>query len=120
MPARTKGYEKIYAQNIKKTFHLSDKMRRRIKQKISNYTFVGQNYRDEFRKQMRSVVVLTLGFSIAFAWRETIFDWSKSITAWITHSNNGGSSTGASIFITLICLLLILATTRWLKDKRDF
>ena len=92
-------------------------MRRKIKQKFSNYTFVGQKYKDEFRKQMRSVIVFTLGFTIAFAWRETIFDWSKSVTAWITNSSKGGTSTGASLFITLLCILLIFLTTRWLRDK---
>lgn len=95
-------------------------MRRKINQKFSNYTFVGEKYKDEFRKQMRSVIVLTLGFSIAFAWREAIFDWSKSVTAWITHSTNGGTATGAAIFITLVCVLLIILTSRWLKDKKDF
>jgi hypothetical protein len=95
-------------------------MRHRIKQKFSNYTFIGNNYKEEFRKQMRSIIVLTLGFTIAFAWRETIFQWSKSLTAWITHSNNGGSVTGASIFITLFCVLLIFLTSRWLKDKNPY
>jgi hypothetical protein len=95
-------------------------MRRKIRQKFSNYTFVGKKYKEEFRKQMRSVIVFTLGFSIAFAWRETIFDWSKSITAWITQSQNGGSSTGASIFITLFSILVILLTTHWLKDKNPY
>ncbi len=95
-------------------------MRRKIKQKVSNYTFIGQKYKDEFRRQMRSVIVFTLGFSIAFAWRETIFDWSKSATAWITHSASRGSSTNASIFITLVCILLIGLTSRWLKDKNPY
>lgn len=94
-------------------------MRHKIKQKFSNYTFVGQNYKEEFRKQMRSIIVLTLGFSIAFAWREVIFDWSRSVVVWITHSKNGGSSTGAALFITIISLLLIFLTSRWLKDKKN-
>jgi hypothetical protein len=95
-------------------------MRRKIKQKFSNYTFVGQKYKSEFRKQMRSVIVLTMGFTIAFAWRETIFDWSKSFTAWITHSAGEGSSTGASIFITIISLVLIFLTAYWLKDNKEY
>lgn len=95
-------------------------MRKKIKQKFSNYTFVGSKYRDEFRKQMRSIIVLTLGFSIAFAWREAIFEWSKSASAWITHSKNGGSATGAAIFITVFCIFLILLTSRWLKDKNSY
>jgi hypothetical protein len=85
--------------------------------RVSNYTFIGKHYREEFRKQMRSVIVFTLGFTIAFSWRETIFQWSKSITGWITHSQNGGSNAGASIFITLLCIAIILLTTRWLKEK---
>lgn len=95
-------------------------MKRKIKQKFSNYTYLGSKYKDEFRKQIRSIIVLTLGFSIAFAWREAIFDWSKSITAWITHSSDGGSATGAAFFITLICILLIFLTSHWLKDKNPY
>lgn len=95
-------------------------MREKINQKLSNYTYIGQKYKDEFRKQVRSIVVFTLGFTIAFAWREVIFDWSKSATAWITHSGDGGSTIGATIFITLISVFLIFLTTHWLKDKKVY
>jgi hypothetical protein len=112
-----KKYQKISAQKYKYSQHFSLKMRRKIKQKFSNYTFVGSKYRNEFRKQIRSIIVFTLGFTIAFAWRETIFDWAKSFTEWITHSPGEASSAGASIFITILCVLLIILTSYWLKDK---
>jgi cation transport ATPase len=95
-------------------------MRRKISQKISNYTFVGQNYKDEFRKQMRMIITFTLGFTIAFAWRETIFDWSKSAAAWITHSRDGGSTLGATMFITIFSILLLFLTSRWLGERSSY
>lgn len=95
-------------------------MKRVLTKKISNYTFVGRKYKDEFRKQMRMIIVFTLGFTIAFAWRETIFEWSKNLVSWLTNSNKGGSNVWASIFITLVSVILILLTTYWLKDKNPY
>lgn len=86
--------------------------------KIHNYFYLGSNYRSEFRKQVRMFVTFTLGFTIAFAWRETIFDLSESFVQWISGIKESNSSSfWASIFITGVALLLILITTRWLKDK---
>lgn len=91
-------------------------MKRRMNGGISKYFYVGSKYRTEFRKQMRTFIVFTLGFTIAFSWRETIFDGSKKIVKWLTGTNKSGSF-GASIFITLVSVLLIFLTAQWLKDK---
>jgi len=48
-----------------------------MKKRVSNYFYIGQKYKEEFRKQVRAIITFTLGFTIAFAWRETIFDISK-------------------------------------------
>ena len=85
-----------------------------MRRNVSNYFYLGQNY----KKELRLVVVFTLGFTIAFAWRETIFDLSKSFISWLIGSNGAGASAWASVFITLLCLILIFLTTRWLRDKR--
>ncbi len=83
---------------------------------ILKYFYVGSKYKNEFRKQMRSFIVFTLGFTIAFSWRETIFDGSKNFIKWLTGTSNSGSF-GASIFITLVSILLIFMTTNWLKER---
>jgi len=88
------------------------------KRKIRNYFYLGNQYRHEFRKQMRMFIIFTLGFTIAFTWRETIFDLSKALVAWVTNTNNPNTtSIGASVFITIVCALLIFLTARWLRDK---
>jgi asparagine N-glycosylation enzyme membrane subunit Stt3 len=93
---------------------------RKIKN-FRNYFYLGNKYREEFRKQMRMFIIFTLGFTIAFTWRETIFDLSKSFVNWITHSTNPNAvSVWASVFITFLCLILIFLTTRWLRDKREY
>ncbi len=88
------------------------------KRRIRNYFYLGNQYRQEFRKQMRMFIIFTLGFTIAFTWRETIFDLSKALIVWLTHPTNpNATSVWASVFITIICAFLIFLTTRWLRDK---
>jgi hypothetical protein len=89
-----------------------------MKRRLSNYFYLGSNYREEFRKQMRLIIVFTLGFTIAFSWRETIFDLSKSFVQWIAGIKNANaSSIWASVFITIVSLFLIFLTAKWLKEK---
>ena len=49
-------------------------MRRRI-----NQYFLKNNYLKEFRHELRLLIVVTLGFTIGFTWRETIFDLSWAL-----------------------------------------
>jgi len=63
-------------------------------------------------------IIFTLGFTIAFTWRETIFDLSKSLVQWLANTNNPNAiSIWASVFITIICAALIFLTAKWLRDK---
>ncbi len=91
-------------------------MRRKIKRKFSNYTTLGSQYRAEFRKQLRMFITFTFGFTIAFTWREVSFEGSKKFWIWLTGSHGSGSIGGA-FFITIVSLLLIYATSYWLKEK---
>ena len=56
----------------------------------------------EFRRQIRMMIVVTLGFTVAFTWRQTVFDISQSIVEFFTHIQ---SSTKLSII------------TSWLMTK---
>ena len=88
-------------------------MRRRI-----NQYFLKNNYLKEFRHELRLLIVVTLGFTIGFTWRETIFDLSWALMQWITHAqNNSALSILSSIFITLICVGLIYLTSYFLKAR---
>jgi len=79
---------------------------------------VGRRFRKEFRKQLRMLIVVTLGFTIAFSWRQTTFDLSQSFVEWVTKTQNSALSTVlTSTFITLLSLLLIMVTSNFFKDS---
>jgi len=48
--------------------------------KMLLYFFTESNqFKKEFKKQIRMMIVIALGFTIAFTWRQTVFDVSKAI-----------------------------------------
>jgi hypothetical protein len=76
--------------------------------------------KNEFKRQLKFLILVTLGFTIAFTWRQTVFDISKTILQVITHVEETASlSILASVLITLVSLGVIYLTSRWLKDKPD-
>lgn len=86
--------------------------------KLSNFFYVGHNYREEVRTQIRMLIIITLAFTIAFSWRETFFELSETFMHWVTGIENKNSlSTLASLFITLISILLIFLASRYLKKE---
>ena len=91
-------------------------MKKSFKQKFSNYTTLGSRYKEEFRNQLRMFIHFTLGFTIAFTWREYLFESSKNFIKWLTGTTHSGAF-GASIFITLLCVFLIFLTSYYLKEK---
>jgi len=60
--------------------------------------------------------VFTLGFTIAFTWREYTYESSKNFIKWLTGTSESGAFGGA-LFLTILCLLLIYATSYLLKYK---
>ena len=89
-------------------------MGRRINRLIQR----GGSFKREFRQQIRMLIMLALAFTIAFAWRETTFNLSKSFVLFITQVKSSSLATIlTSVFITLICVILILITTSALKDE---
>jgi len=90
-----------------------------MKERISDRYILGNRYKKEFLKQMRMVIMITLGFTIAFTWRQTIFDLSQEVVHFFAKTaSNGTLSILTSIFITLICLALILITSNFLKGNQ--
>lgn len=91
---------------------------RLIKQKTHNYFIGGDKFKKELISQLRFLIIVTLGFTIAFTWRQTIFDTTQWAVQAITHlENSTGLSVLTSITITLIGLLIILLTSRFLNPK---
>ena len=88
--------------------------------KIKNFFIPGRRFKNEFKRQARMLITITLGFTIAFTWRQTIFDISQSFVQFLLHINNSSAlSVLASIFITLISVILIYLASHYLKDNHD-
>ena len=73
--------------------------------------------KNEFKRQLKFLIGVTFGFTIAFSWRQTIFDISESLVKFITHIESTATlSIFASIVITLVSLGAIYLSSKWLRD----
>jgi len=78
----------------------------------------GKNFRRDFRKQLKTLVVVGAGFTIAFTWRQTIFDISKRIVQFATNIKDSSVlSLATSIFTTIFSLAFVLLIIYLLKDS---
>lgn len=84
---------------------------------IGRFLREGSQFKTEFRRQIRMLIIITLGFTIAFSWRQTVFDLSQSFVQFITHVQGSAKLTIlTSTFITLLGLLIIYLAAHFLKD----
>jgi hypothetical protein len=82
--------------------------------------FGEKRFQKEFKRELRTLIIFTLGFTIAFSWRQTIFDLSQSFVQFITKVSNPNTSTIiTSIFTTLICIILIFLFSHLLKNNPE-
>ena len=90
-----------------------------MKKRLYRFFIGSKNFENEFRKQIRMLAIITLGFTIAFTWRQTIFDLSQSFVQFITNVQSSElSSILTSTFITIISFLLIYIATYFLKEEK--
>lgn len=88
-----------------------------MRRKINRY-FSRNGYRKEFRHELRLLIIVTLGFTIGFTWRETIFDLSWALMQFVTKVQTAPAlSILASLFITVVSLGLIYLTSYFLKER---
>ncbi|MBS3089604.1 hypothetical protein J4461_01850 [Candidatus Pacearchaeota archaeon] len=86
--------------------------------KLGEFLAWGDNFRREFKKELRLIIVVTLGFTIAFTWRQTVFDTAQDFVQRLTHIQSSAAlSILTSGFITLISLIIILLTSKLLRDN---
>lgn len=91
-----------------------------MKGKIKRILTPGKRFKKEFRHEIRLFVNITFGFTIAFTWRQTFFDLSESFLQYLFHLKNNSSLTiFASIFITILSLIIISISSRYLKDDHE-
>ena len=76
-----------------------------------------KSFRKEFRRQLRYAIAAAAGFSIIFAWRSAIWSAVYNLVEKF-QENTRFAATGilTAITITLISVLIILLSSKLLKD----
>jgi ABC-type Fe3+ transport system permease subunit len=91
-----------------------------MKGKLKRFIFGGEKFKKEVKHQIRLLIIITLGFTVAFTWRQTIFDSTQSLVKLITDVQSTMSlSVLSSLIITIVSLILIWITSRLLMDGPD-
>lgn len=87
--------------------------------KIHHMLKTKRSFRQEFKKQIRFAVTAAIGFTIAFAWREAVFDMFLNFTSRIFDLQLEHYSTKiyTAIAVTLFGVILIFLTSKLLKEK---
>lgn len=89
--------------------------------KILNFFYLGRQFKKEFKKQLRLLIVVSFAFTMAFTWRQTTFDLSQSLVQFFFHIQNSDTlSVLSSILITIASIFFILLTSYILKDHDEY
>lgn len=91
-----------------------------MRKNFKNFFIPGRRFKNEFKSQIRMLIIVTLGFTIAFTWRQTIFDLSQYLIKSFTKVQDSSAlSILASIFITIVSVILICLTAYYLKENKN-
>ena len=75
-----------------------------------------ENFKKEFRKQLRLALAAAVGFLIALAWKDFIFRITGDFLSKFLKLSQITSALAISIFLTFIGVLIILISSRILKE----
>jgi len=77
-----------------------------------------KSFKKEFKRQIRFALVAAVGFTIAFAWRNAIYNSAKEIVDKFSQTTHViMTEIYTAIFITVLAVILIFLTSKLLKDK---
>ena len=78
-----------------------------------------RSFRKEFKRQIRLAIVAAIGFTIAFAWRDAIFNAFQSFVSRFLDLPAGHYMTQiyTAAAITLAGVLLIMLTSKLMKEN---
>lgn len=78
-----------------------------------------KSFHQEFKRQIRLAIVAAIGFSVAFAWRQAVFDAFQSFVSRFLDVPIGHylSELYTAIAITIVGVLVIMLTSKLLRDK---
>ena len=76
-----------------------------------------RSFRKEFKRQIRLAVIAAIGFTVAFAWRNAIYEAFKGIVEkFISTTQFAATEIFTALTITIIGVALIFITSRILKE----
>lgn len=74
-----------------------------------------QDFKSEFKKQIRTAIAAAIGFLIAYAWRDFIMQLVAKIMYNFISFNPINSSFIIALFLTFVGVILILISSKLLK-----
>jgi len=78
-----------------------------------------KSFRKEFKRQLKYAIAAAVGFLIAFAWRDAIYNAVHEIIQRFEDSTKVmASEISTAVFITVVGVLIIIISSRLLRDKR--
>jgi hypothetical protein len=78
-----------------------------------------RSFKKEFKRQIKYAITAAVGFTIAFAWRDAILQMLRDIVEKFTESAKSALiSTYSALLITLLGVVVIIFSSKLLRDKR--
>jgi ABC-type spermidine/putrescine transport system permease subunit I len=91
-----------------------------VKETAYRYLIGSDVMKKEFWKELRVLIIFTLGFTIAFTWRQTVYDVVESTVQFFTHMQASATlSIATSTVTTIFCLLLLYITAKYMTRLYD-
>lgn len=77
-----------------------------------------RSFRKEFRRQLRFAIAAAVGFTIAFSWRNAVYNSTRDIIVKISdYSNDVSTEIVTALFVTFLGVIFILISSRLLREK---
>lgn len=76
-----------------------------------------KSFKREFKRQIKYAIAAAVGFLIAFAWRDSVYNATNELIEKFTSSaQHILAEVYTSIIITIVGVLIIIASSRLLRD----
>lgn len=77
-----------------------------------------KSFKKEFKRQLRFAIIAAIGFTIAFAWRNALYNsFNIVVKKFLKTADIVLSEFFTAILITLTGVILLLITSKLLKEK---
>lgn len=80
---------------------------------------IRRSFKKEFKRQLRFAIMAAIGFTIAFAWRDAVYNSSRDLVEkFIEVANVTLTEIYTAMFITIIGVILLFLSSKFLRDGR--